>query len=503
MKVAIYLRKSRADEELEKTLGQGETLKRHKKTLLEYAKKQQFDIAEIKEEIVSGESLFNRPKMLELLKEVEAEKYDGVLVMDMQRLGRGDMKDQGIILETFKNSNTKIITPQKTYDLNNEFDEDYSEFEAFMGRKEYKMIKKRMQTGRIRSIKDGNYISPNPPFGYDIVTVGRNRILKSNKDAEIVKLIFDMYIKGNGTGAIAQRLNDLGYKSATGKDFERSTISFILKNPVYIGKITWRKKDIKKSRDPNKVKDTKTRDRSEWIIADGKHAPIIDEDTFNKAQEIIKDKYHIPYQIVNGARNPLAGLIICGVCGAKMVYRPYKGKMAHIICPKCCGNKSSRFDFIENDVLNALEDYLKEQQLESDEEIQLTSKDNVNIYKKQLENLRKKSATLNSQKLKLFDLLEQGIYTNEIFAERSNNINERMGNIEKEMNKVISLIESQNKKVDNKYNLKVTNVIAKYKKSKNVVEKNELMKSILIKIEYKKLKSQRGDDFEITLFPRL
>ena len=78
--------------------------------------------------------------MLELLKEVEDKTYTGVLVMDMQRLGRGDMKEQGVILETFKNSNTKIITPTKTYDLNNDFDEDFSEFEAFMSRKELKMI---------------------------------------------------------------------------------------------------------------------------------------------------------------------------------------------------------------------------------------------------------------------------------------------------------------------------------------------------------------------------
>ena len=54
--------------------------------------------------------------------------------MDLDRLGRGDMKDQGIILETFKESKTKIITPRKTYDLTDEFDEEYSEFEAFMAR---------------------------------------------------------------------------------------------------------------------------------------------------------------------------------------------------------------------------------------------------------------------------------------------------------------------------------------------------------------------------------
>ena len=54
--------------------------------------------------------------MIELLSEVEKGMYDAVLVMDIDRLGRGNMQDQGLILSTFKKSNTKIITPRKVYD---------------------------------------------------------------------------------------------------------------------------------------------------------------------------------------------------------------------------------------------------------------------------------------------------------------------------------------------------------------------------------------------------
>ncbi len=229
-RICIYLRKSRADEELEKTLGKGETLSKHRKALLRFAKAKKLNIIEIKEEIVSGESLFFRPKMLELLKEIKSKQYNGVLVMDMQRLGRGDMQDQGIILKTFKDAHTAIITPQKTYDLNNDFDEEYSEFEAFMSRKELKMINRRMQGGRVRSIEDGNYISPNPPFGYDINFIGKSRTLKLNEhETEIIGLIFKMYVEGSGAGSIAKKLNDLGYKSKNGKNFESSSISFYIK----------------------------------------------------------------------------------------------------------------------------------------------------------------------------------------------------------------------------------------------------------------------------------
>ncbi|HEX3040251.1 MAG TPA: recombinase family protein, partial [Caproiciproducens sp.] len=124
MIAAIYLRKSRA-EELSDSVD--ETLRRHKEILLDYAQKNGLTIAKIYEEVVSGESLYTRLRMLELLADVEHSKYDAILCMDIDRLGRGAMSDQGIILETLKNSGTKIITPRKVYDLNNEMDETYSE----------------------------------------------------------------------------------------------------------------------------------------------------------------------------------------------------------------------------------------------------------------------------------------------------------------------------------------------------------------------------------------
>lgn len=499
-RLCMYLRKSRADEELEKTLGEGETLSKHRKALLKLAKERNYNIVEIKEEIVSGESLFFRPKMLELLKEVEEKKYDGVLVMDMQRLGRGDMQDQGIILNTFKQSSTKIITPNKVYDLNNDFDEEYSEFEAFMSRKELKMITKRMQGGRVRSIEDGNYIATNPPLGYEIQWAKRSRTLAINpEEAEIVKMIFKLYSEGSGAGSIANTLNSFGYKTKFKNNFSSSSVLAILKNPIYIGKVTWKKKEIKKSKNPDKVKDTRTRDKSEWIIADGKHEAIIEMETWNKVQQIVKGKYHIPYQIANGPANPIAGLVICAVCGSKMVMRKYGTSPSHLICLKKCGNKSARFEYVENTIMDALEDYLKNYKAEVKKE----EKNNIKVYELQLVNLKKEVENCTNQKLKLFDLLEQGVYDNATFLERSNILCDRITKIMSGIERLDNLIE-QEKRVDKaKYSQRLRKVVFAYKASKNVQYKNELLKSVLIKAEYKKEKHQKDDDFEVKLFPKL
>ena len=150
----IYLRKSRADAEAE-ARGDGETLARHEKMLLAVAKRDRYHISKIYREIVSGETIAARPQMQQLLQDVEQGLYAGVLVMEVERLARGDTIDQGIMAQTFRYSDTKIITPMKVYDPNNEFDEEYFEFGLFMSRREYKTINRRLQRGRAASAKEG------------------------------------------------------------------------------------------------------------------------------------------------------------------------------------------------------------------------------------------------------------------------------------------------------------------------------------------------------------
>ena len=152
----MYLRKSRADLEAE-ARGEGETLKRHERTLLDLAKKMNIVIGHIYREIVSGESIEARPEVQSLLADVEAKRWKGALVMEVERLARGDTIDQGIVAQAFKYSCTKIVTPMKIYDPNDEFDEEYFEFGLYMSRREYKTINRRLQSGRMRSVLEGKY----------------------------------------------------------------------------------------------------------------------------------------------------------------------------------------------------------------------------------------------------------------------------------------------------------------------------------------------------------
>lgn len=158
-----YLRKSRKDADAE-AHGQGETLARHQKRLEEYASSAGIKISKFYKEVVSGETIASRPVMQQLLSDVENGMWTGVLVVEVERLARGNTLDQGIVSNAFQYSNTKIITPLKTYDPNNEYDEEYFEFGLFMSRREYKKINQRLHLGILASVQEGKHVGSAAPY---------------------------------------------------------------------------------------------------------------------------------------------------------------------------------------------------------------------------------------------------------------------------------------------------------------------------------------------------
>ena len=110
MNVAMYLRKSRADEN-----NPLETLERHKEILLSYAKDNNLTVIDIFEEVISGGMLYNRTEMLKLLDAIPSHIYDAVLCIDLDRLGRGSAADSEKIFDVLKENDVKIITLKKIY----------------------------------------------------------------------------------------------------------------------------------------------------------------------------------------------------------------------------------------------------------------------------------------------------------------------------------------------------------------------------------------------------
>lgn len=522
MQYCIYLRKSRADLEAE-AHGEGETLARHEHTLLELAQKLNLNITQIYREIVSGETISARPVIQHLLKEVECGIWDGVLVMEVERLARGDTSDQGTIAKTFKYSETKIITPSKTYDPSNEFDEEYFEFGLFMSRREYKTINRRLQAGRLASIKEGKYVGNTAPFGYTRFKLEGQKgfSLKPNESSDTVKLIFELFTKGQlnpdgsftklGVSKIVRYLNELHIKPMKNDVWTPSSVRDLITNPVYIGKVRWNsRKTVRKMVDGKRV-DSRPRS-NDVMLYDGLHQAIIDLDTWNLAQKILKENHSDPIPNKKSIMNPLSGLVVCSKCGRKMVRRPYGGKYPDtIMCPNtACTNVSSLLSSVEDRVYISLSKWLEQYKLQwkassdnKDDIIQINSK------KKALTKLENELKALDTQMNNLYTFLERGVYTTEIFLQRSKAINASIEQTKAAYNALSSELEHELQLNKNRTYIipKVENVLKLYKSTDDPAEKNIMLKSVIDKVSYTKEASGRWhaspDDFEIVLYPKL
>lgn len=522
----MYLRKSRADMEAE-AHGEGETLLRHEKILLEIAKKMKLNVTTIYREIVSGDSIASRPVMQQLLAEIESGTWAGVLVVEVERLARGDTIDQGIVAQAFKVSNTKIITPLKTYDPTNEFDEEYFEFGLFMSRREYKTINRRLQRGRVAASKEGKFLGSRPAFGYNIVKIKGdkgNTLEIIPEQAEAIRLIFSMYTDGVidqfgekrrlGIQQIARSLNEMRIPPARHDYWVKSTIRDILINPVYAGKIRWNWRTNQKRIINGEQVISRPRN-DEFVLVNGLHEAIISEEVFAKAQELISMAPPAPVGYKNQIKNPFAGIIVCGICGRKMVLRKgstvgnYK-KKDYIIChARACSNVGSAFDYVEAKILSAIKAWYDHYTVELE---QKKTEPDVNraIIEKSLKLIESEIDTLNKQQGSIFDLLEQGVYSTDQFLERSQNISERIASAKESK---ISIEKSLVKHTESElaaYQLmpKVKHLLEGYNYLQNAAQKNELLKEIFEKIEYKKDKAATHlgglpDDFALELFPRL
>lgn len=496
MKTAIYLRKSRA-EDLNDTVE--DTLRRHKETLLEFAAKNDLTVEQIYEEVYTGDSLYSRPQMLKLLEAVEDGAYEAVLCMDIDRLGRGGMREQGIILDTFKYSSTKIITPRKVYDLNDELDEEYTEFETFMARRELKTIKRRLQRGIQKTIEEGGYLA-NAPYGYERDFVNKLPTLRIKEDeAAFVRLMFDMYVnKGMGCQMIAYAVNDMGAKPHRSSAFGRTSIMKILKNPTYNGKIVWNQKThIRKGARGNEKHVTIYNPPEKWTITEGTHPKIIDDDLFAKAQEIIQNRYHPPSN-KGIVENPLASLVYCANCGAPMqrIRSRGAGHPYYLNCVKKGCMVSSRLDFVETAILKALRSQFNACTAKTSSA--LPKEDAPDNYAAILAAAENDLQQLNSQRNKLHDLLEQGIYDIDTYLSRQKMLSERIAAVSES----IAELQAQQAKIryiDYHATADQIHAVLDRYSAATCQEQNQLLKSVIEKAVYNKQKGAKPNEFQLNI----
>ncbi|MGU9076500.1 recombinase family protein [Clostridium perfringens] len=449
--IAIYCRVS-TEEQSEN----GYSIDEQERLLEEWCKKMGYVIYKCySDRGISGKNIKDRPALKELLSDAKAGKFDMVISWKINRVSR-KLEDVLKIVNLLEKNNITFKSYSEPFETDTPAGRMQFQMMALIGEFERGTIAQNVKMGMIAKAKSGNWCGGRV-LGYDLVPnnspeeekKGKNKLKINEKEAEIVRFIFNEYSKGKGYKAITNQINKLGYKTKKGNDFSVGSIRDILTNPVYIGEIrynvrqNWSEKR-RRNINPNPIR------------VKGKHEAIIDRELWDKVQLILESKKGKPSRIYDG-EYPLTGILRCPKCGAGMVISRTTNTLADgskkRIAYYCCGNWKNKGTSVCNSNtirVDKANEYVfkKIEELVSNEamikavvkNINKERKDKVKPAKRLLGDIDKELEKLDKRKRKIFEAYEDDILTKEEFQTRKDELNEKIRILEEEKKPLLNTI---------------------------------------------------------------
>lgn len=322
---AIYIRLSREDGDKEES----DSVGNQRKLLTDFVEsKTELLLYDVYVDDGYTGTNFNRPDFQRMIDDIEAGKVTCVVVKDLSRFGR-DYIDTGRYLERvfpdlgvrFISVTDNIDSMKQAYDMllpiKNIFNEQYA-----------RDISKKVQTAVKTKQKAGEFIGSFTSYGYKKSPANKNKLIIDEYAANVVRRIFSLYIEGYGKQKIAKILNSEGilcpaeYKKAMGLNYNNpnrldsttywsySTVNSILHREMYVGNMVQGTKHQRMRSKQKKV------DKDQWIVVENTHEPIIDKETWEKAQRLLGKRTRELDLETN--KNIFAGFVKCGDCGRAM-----------------------------------------------------------------------------------------------------------------------------------------------------------------------------------------
>ncbi len=489
--VACYLRRSREDLEAEK---RGEDTLLAQRELIEKDILPRFHIDEYDmfQEVVSGESIKDRPEFRKLLDLLQKGRYRAIVVKDLYRLGRGNYSDMGTVYDLLRDKRIYIVTRENILDPNNHDDLRNIRFSMFLSREEYEAIVWRLVNGKYDKARNrGSWVAGSTPFGYDYDR--QTRKLVKNKDSETIKMIFNWYIEGLGYGVIATKLRKMQFLTPKGKEYwSPMQIKRILSNEAYIGTVKFRL--TRKQKTDGKVV---VRPKNEHIVYENAHNPIIDQTTWELAQKRLNRP--TPKVNIDFSPNALASLVVCADCNKKMLrqvsiqhYKRKKDniesvyKKLYLVCLKC--RHYVKYETVETQIITYLKELAElDGVLLSDTIRKIMPNEREYDLKGSLERILEKQGVLTNRLKNLKNKWYDGkIDDNEYELDR-NEIQKEIDEIGKSVEFIKNQIENPYEKKTNidieRIKNKFNTVIELYESLEDKAKKNELLLGIFDKVE--------------------
>ena len=365
----LYIRLSREDDTKQEV---SESIINQKSFLLQYVQDNNLDIYDIYIDDGYSGTNFDRPSFKRMINDIELGRINMVITKDMSRLGRDYIGTGNLIEKYFPEHNVRYVAVNDNIDTYiSSSSNDIAPFKAIINDMYARDISKKIKSSLKAKMKDGKWVGCRVPFGYRKDINDKNHLVVNEIQAEVVRRIFSLCLRGLSFFKIAKQLTSEGIKTpAQYYDFEwrggydlkygkwhSKTIKDILTNRVYVGDMV----QNRRSKVNYKVKNVIRNNPEDYIIVKNTHEAIIDNEVFDEVQKRIPK---------NKGRNDkkevhlLDGLLYCGDCGHRIsilsrrkkdnrcyticnYYRTYMNKMA-------CTTHSNNYDELEKAIIDTL-----------------------------------------------------------------------------------------------------------------------------------------------------
>jgi site-specific DNA recombinase len=302
MKVAVYVRVSTEEQAKE-----GYSISAQKERLTAYCMSQGWEIVNFYVDEGYSAKNMDRPELKRMLKHIQEGIIECVLVYRLDRLTRSVL-DLYKLLELFEKHNCKFKSATEVYDTTTAMGRMFITIVAALAQWERENLGERVRMGMQEKARQGKWVPNQAPYGYDIDL--ENDKLKINTfEASVVRRIFDLYLSGMGTAKIAAALNQEGIKTKNNTNWHPFSIRYILRNPLYAGKIRW---NVRVNSD--QYFEVKT----EAVPA------IITEETFMKTQKML-DSRRKKHPRAATSEFIFSGVARCARCGGALAGK-YNGQ---------------------------------------------------------------------------------------------------------------------------------------------------------------------------------
>ena len=512
MKVAIYTRVS-TDEQA----SEGYSLQVQEDYLTDYAKKWGWNIyhpqgaRSIYSDDMSGYKL-ERPAFQQMLKDARKKKFDLILVYKLDRLSRRlrDLENIRTELELYgvhmKSATEPFDTSDSSGALMFQLLGSFAEFER-------NRIKERVFPGMIKGVEQGNWQGSRfAPYGYRYDKQSKE-LEVIPEEANVVKLIFQMYLANQSTSRITKHFYEKGYKTRCGGRFHSKLVRDILRNRIYIGEIEWNKNHYDPTQTTRKGLKYIKNEKSKIVIGKGRHKPLVSKEDWNTVQDKLdKNRKGCLHRTTNRAY-PLTGILFCAECGHKfrgasnVASHKTKVKKRYYRCDAKhqhgieCNAKAIIADVLEAQIDPILEVLVAHSDVDQ-KRVNKLVRQNIEIKD---EDLKQEKETLESRlkeniksQSKLCDAYLAKLFPLDVYKDKCIDLRVVEQKLKKEIREVnIKIFEKDRAEALTKILDRVANgFVRKTKKELDIIEQKELLQLVFKRIVLKDKKIQKVEFHE-------